>query len=71
MRLLPLSLALAALVITVPAGAQEVARGFAIAPTFAAGATNTTQLRFRSRSGTDPAEWPEDLRVRQMPTPLP
>jgi len=29
--------------------------------------TSLVRLRFRSRSGSDPAEWPESLRVREFP----
>ena len=29
--------------------------------------TNETTLRLKDRKGGDPSEWPEDLRVRQMP----
>ena len=29
------------------------------------------RLRLKSRKGSDPAEWPEDLRIREFPTPRP
>lgn len=29
--------------------------------------TYTTGLKFKSRKGGDPSEWPEDLRIREMP----
>jgi exopolyphosphatase/pppGpp-phosphohydrolase len=29
---------------------------------------NLTSLRLKSKSGADPSEWPEDLRIQQFPT---
>jgi protein gp37 len=47
-----------------PAYAREAARKYGIGPLV----TEVTEYRLRDRKGGDPAEWPEDLRMREFPT---